>query len=91
MVDIHHYPAANQEPAKTSLAQFLWPSDYAEHHPRLLMGNGASELIDLVVRKTLQERQVQGVSKPTWKGGPWNVQVTSSHGYIVMIYIRTSG
>lgn len=75
MGDIHHYPAANQEPAKTSLAQFLWGGDYAEHHSRLLLGNGASELIDLVVRRSLKEWTDRGVSQPTWKGGPWNVQV----------------
>ncbi|KAI7854414.1 pyridoxal phosphate-dependent transferase [Circinella umbellata] len=72
--EVHHYPAANQEPAKTSLAQFLWPTDYAEHHGRLLLGNGASELIDLVVRKTLLQCIARGVAKPKWKGGPWNVQ-----------------
>ncbi|KAI9489684.1 pyridoxal phosphate-dependent transferase [Zychaea mexicana] len=72
--EVHHYPAANQEPAKTSLAQFLWPSNYSEHHGRLLLGNGASELIDLVVRKTLLTCVSRGVTKPKWKGGPWNVQ-----------------
>ncbi|CAG8637219.1 14044_t:CDS:2 [Funneliformis mosseae] len=61
----HHYPPADQEPAKTSLAQFIWPDDYSVNHGRLLLGNGASELIDLVTR-----------SAPlgTWKPGPWDVQ-----------------
>ncbi|KAG0164744.1 hypothetical protein DFQ28_009853 [Apophysomyces sp. BC1034] len=68
--EVHHYPAANQEPAKTNLAQFLWPQDYETHHARLLLGNGASELIDLVVRKALQQAE----HPPTWKGGPWRVQ-----------------
>ncbi|KAG1051236.1 hypothetical protein G6F43_006544 [Rhizopus delemar] len=72
--DIHHYPAANQEPAKTRLAQFLWGEDYAQHHPRLLMGNGASELIDLVVRKALLSFMQKGITQPTWKGSPWDVQ-----------------
>lgn len=70
---IHHYPAANQEPAKTDLAGFLWGADAPKHHPRLLMGNGASELIDLVVRKALLSAQQKGI-QPTWKGSPWNVQ-----------------
>ncbi|KAK4519514.1 uncharacterized protein ATC70_009750 [Mucor velutinosus] len=74
MSDIHHYPAANQEPAKSCLAEFLWGSDYAEHHGRLLMGNGASELIDLVVRKALASCEQRGIKQPTWKGSPWNVQ-----------------
>ncbi|GAA5811755.1 hypothetical protein MFLAVUS_005198 [Mucor flavus] len=74
MSEIHHYPAANQEPAKTHLAEFLWGSNYAEQHGRLLMGNGASELIDLVVRKALLAAAERGQKQPTWKGSPWNVQ-----------------
>ncbi|CAG8577879.1 17380_t:CDS:2 [Racocetra persica] len=61
----HHYPSADQEPAKTSLAQFLWPDDYTKHSDRLLLGNGASELIDLVIRSA---------PNGTWKPGPWDVQ-----------------
>ncbi|KAI8331661.1 pyridoxal phosphate-dependent transferase [Chlamydoabsidia padenii] len=75
--DIHHYPAANQEPAKTSLAEFLWPNgEHRQHHGRLLMGNGASELIDLVVRQCLkyQAKEKGADYQPTWKGSPWNVQ-----------------
>ncbi|KAI9183117.1 hypothetical protein H9P43_004034 [Blastocladiella emersonii ATCC 22665] len=65
--NIHHYPPADQEPAKSDLARFLWPEDdeFAANHGRLLMGNGASELIDLVVRLSPQG---------TWKAGPWDVQ-----------------
>jgi len=50
---LHHYPAANFEPALTDLAEFLaeYPGGNAkEMHKRLLLGNGASELIDLVIR-----------------------------------------
>ncbi|CAO3675032.1 unnamed protein product [Umbelopsis ramanniana] len=68
----HHYPPANQEPAKSSLAEFLWPTDYLDQRDRLLLGNGASELIDLVIRmanKTIQSDQVK-----TWKSGPWDTQ-----------------
>ncbi|KAI8366088.1 pyridoxal phosphate-dependent transferase [Radiomyces spectabilis] len=65
--DILHYPAADQEPAKTALAQFLWPTGYETHRTRLLLGNGASELIDLVVRKALQNAYKRGVQQPTWK------------------------
>lgn len=57
------------------MAEFLWGSDYPEHHGRLLMGNGASELIDLVVRKALLAAAEKGEKQPTWKGSPWNVQV----------------
>jgi histidinol-phosphate/aromatic aminotransferase/cobyric acid decarboxylase-like protein len=77
MNEIHHYPAANQEPAKSYLAGFLWgKEDYSQHHGRLLMGNGASELIDLVVRKALLAAAQRGETQPTWKGSPWNVQVS---------------
>ena len=47
---MHHYPPADFEPALTDLAKFLWPEGHEEGHSRLLMGNGASELIDLVIR-----------------------------------------
>jgi histidinol-phosphate/aromatic aminotransferase/cobyric acid decarboxylase-like protein len=74
MSEIHHYPAANQEPAKSHLAEFLWGANYQQHHGRLLMGNGACELIDLVVRKALLAAEQRGLKQPTWKGSPWNVQ-----------------
>lgn len=48
--DIHHYPPADMEPARSDLARFLWPTSWREHLPSLLLGNGASELIDLIVR-----------------------------------------
>ncbi|KAJ3385217.1 hypothetical protein HDU92_003149 [Lobulomyces angularis] len=61
----HHYPPANQEPAKTDLSKFIWPEDYELIHSRILLGNGASELIDLVTRS----------AKPgPWRPGPWIVQ-----------------
>ncbi|KAI9273693.1 pyridoxal phosphate-dependent transferase [Sporodiniella umbellata] len=74
MNQIHHYPAANQEPAKSKLAEFLWEQEASQHQHRLLMGNGASELIDLVVRKALLSANKQGIRRPSWKGGPWNIQ-----------------
>ncbi|KAJ3078674.1 hypothetical protein HK102_004320 [Quaeritorhiza haematococci] len=66
----HHYPPANQEPTKTYLARFLAvdPSDsdsVPSIHSRLLLGNGASELIDLVTR---------AAPEGPWKPGPWVVQ-----------------
>lgn len=47
---VHHYPPADFQPAISHLAEFLWPGAGAAHLPLLLMGNGASELIDLVIR-----------------------------------------
>lgn len=53
-----HYPAANCEPALTDLAKFMNPAQKSvrsglldpDLHSRLMLGNGASELIDLVTR-----------------------------------------
>ncbi|KAI8318159.1 PLP-dependent transferase [Martensiomyces pterosporus] len=61
----HHYPPADQEPAKTSLARFLWPVGYEVDRDRLILGNGASELIDLVIRMA---------PRGTWKPGPFHTQ-----------------
>ncbi|KAJ2557441.1 hypothetical protein EV175_001346 [Coemansia sp. RSA 1933] len=61
----HHYPPADQEPAKSSLARFLWPTEFETDRDRLILGNGASELIDLVIRMA---------PTGTWKPGPFNTQ-----------------
>ncbi|PVU86621.1 hypothetical protein BB561_006640 [Smittium simulii] len=45
-----HYPPINQEPAKSKLSHFLFGENYSDHSNRLLLGNGASEVIDLVIR-----------------------------------------
>lgn len=47
---IHHYPPADFQPAISHLAEFLWPGQWEQNLDLLLMGNGASELIDLVIR-----------------------------------------
>lgn len=47
---VHHYPPADFQPAISHLAEFLWPGRGEQFLPLLLMGNGASELIDLVIR-----------------------------------------
>lgn len=70
LATIDHYPPANQEPALTALARFLWPALEPKQldssgKRRLLLGNGASELIDLVVRTAPQG---------AWKPGPTRVQ-----------------
>ncbi|RAW35038.1 hypothetical protein PC110_g8651 [Phytophthora cactorum] len=50
MSTVHHYPPADFQPAISHLAEFLWPQSWQQNLPLLLMGNGASELIDLVIR-----------------------------------------
>eukprot|EP00158_Paraphelidium_tribonemae_P008977 Partr_v1_DN28739_c1_g1_i5_m61661 putative Aminotransferase class I and II len=65
LTQINHYPPANQEPALSSLASWLCPSDVSELEDRLILGNGASELIDLVVRCA---------DGGAWTGGPTDTQ-----------------
>ena len=59
---IHHYPPADFQPAISHLAEFLWPQneEWKANLDLLLMGNGASELIDLVIRS---------VPKGGWRPG----------------------
>ncbi|CAM0138139.1 hypothetical protein VKS41_001371 [Umbelopsis sp. WA50703] len=68
----HHYPPADQEPAKSSLAKFLWPKEFSRFKDRLLLGNGASEVIDLVIRTA--KSTIKSDSVLTWKSGPWDTQ-----------------
>eukprot|EP00741_Cyanophora_paradoxa_P004719 tig00000826_g4580.t1 len=54
-VEIHHYPPADFEPHLTDLANWIaGPKADVDArknvHSRILLGNGASELIDLVIR-----------------------------------------
>ena len=85
---IDHYPPADQEPALISLARFLDSStdhsleqEQQQCHERLILGNGASELIDLVVRAS---------PKGAWSAGPTKVQYkeyqrsAQSHGRAVV-------
>mmetsp|Transcript_21839 Transcript_21839/g.31693 ORF Transcript_21839/g.31693 Transcript_21839/m.31693 type:complete len:389 (-) Transcript_21839:299-1465(-) len=65
---IDHYPPSDFEPALTELAQFLWPKneDAVTYKPLLQLGNGASELIDLVIRS--------GATLGKWRPGPQQTQ-----------------
>lgn len=69
MHDIHHYPAGDFEPAWSSLANFICgnktSASYDYFKQRLVLGNGASELIDLCVRN---------VDTPSWRPGPFEAQ-----------------
>eukprot|EP00611_Tribonema_gayanum_P006573 TRINITY_DN15846_c0_g1_i1.p1 TRINITY_DN15846_c0_g1~~TRINITY_DN15846_c0_g1_i1.p1 ORF type:complete len:405 (-),score=121.84 TRINITY_DN15846_c0_g1_i1:77-1180(-) len=63
---INHYPPSDFEPALTDLAEFLWPEGGAkECKELLLLGNGASELIDLVIRQAEPGK---------WRPGPQRTQ-----------------
>ena len=65
---IEHYPAQDFEPAVTDLAHFLANGNFrsaAEIRTRLILGNGASELIDMVARLA---------PEGAWKPGNTQVQ-----------------
>lgn len=64
---IHHYPPADFQPAKDHLAAFIWPELWKEHASCLLLGNGASELIDLVIRSVQQGGWRPGASLTQYK------------------------
>ena len=49
---ITHYPKEDQQPYKQNLLNFLFPSKPDSDSLHLIMGNGASELIELIVRLT---------------------------------------
>ena len=63
---IKHYPPANFEPHISHLAKFLWPGNATEYLGCLQLGNGASELIDLVIRSC--------TTIDSWRPGPSVVQ-----------------
>ncbi|XP_053992328.1 histidinol-phosphate aminotransferase-like isoform X3 [Hylaeus volcanicus] len=63
---MHHYPARDTEPAKTQLANFLSINENSNNiQKRLVLGNGASELIDLCIRLAPGK---------TWRAGPCEPQ-----------------
>ena len=77
--NIEHYPAQDFEPAVSDLAVFLADghrADAADIRTRLILGNGASELIDMVARLA---------PEGSWKPGNTRVQYMeyerSAHNY----------
>merc|ERR1719491_1488024 len=50
LAEVEHYPPANFEPYLSQLAAFIAPESPEATGRQLLLGNGASELIDLVTR-----------------------------------------
>jgi len=58
---IHHYPAADCEPARSDLTRWLWGRDGGSGYGRVVLGNGASELIDLVIRDAVDSGARRGM------------------------------
>jgi len=65
--NIVHYPAADQEPARSELANFIWNGE-CEISDNVILGNGASELIDLIVRHCCHKNE------KTVRPGPFDAQ-----------------
>jgi histidinol-phosphate/aromatic aminotransferase/cobyric acid decarboxylase-like protein len=64
---ISHYPSADFEPTITDVAKFFWGKDFHKYRTKLLLGNGASELIDLVIRDAPKGDFVPGPSDVQYK------------------------
>lgn len=73
---IEHYPASDMEPVISEFAEWLWPGQAAEYKPLTLFGNGASELIDLVIRDATVEPDAIAAAKGSfaWRPGPQRTQ-----------------
>eukprot|EP01071_Lankesteria_metandrocarpae_P007888 Lankesteria_metandrocarpae@DN4810_c0_g1_i3.p1 len=78
-IDIEHYPASDYEPAWSALARHMLRTKAAadsivpsakleEMKSRLILGNGASELIDLVVRAA---HRLRPEPLTHWRSGPF--------------------
>lgn len=66
-----HYPALSFEPQRSELAQFMWGGQSEAR--RVLLGNGASELIDLLIRHAASELAKEGAAA-TYSPGPSRTQ-----------------
>eukprot|EP01084_Bolivina_argentea_P016383 30662_1 len=73
IVNIDHYPSLDNEPALTDLATFIWGNNKTEKQieqlkSTLVLGNGASELVDITMR-VCAENNVK-----SFRGGPSKIQ-----------------
>lgn len=68
--EFDHYPDSQKEPALTQVASGFWGAEKAEQFkPLLVIGNGASEVIDLTIRIAKNKLDEHGVAAPTWRPG----------------------
>eukprot|EP01084_Bolivina_argentea_P148327 259349_1 len=77
IVNIDHYPPLDNEPALTDLAAFIWKNEYKKNQngdrfnklkSSLILGNGASELVDIMMR-VCKENDVK-----SFRPGPTKIQ-----------------
>jgi len=70
--DITHYPNQEQEPYKSNLINWLY-KDLIKNN-NLLLGNGASELLDLLIKIIRYDENYKIYKTKTWKPGSSTVQ-----------------
>ena len=71
--DLTHYPSQNQEPFKSEMINWLYKNQKSKNK-FLLFGNGASELIELLI-KTIRFDPINNIYKSkNWKPGSSTVQ-----------------
>ena len=73
MDNITHYPNQEQEPFKTNLINWLYKGFHFTNN-NLLLGNGASELLDLLIRAIRYDKDMFIYQSKTWKPGSSTVQ-----------------
>ncbi len=69
---ITHYPNQEQEPFKTNLINWLYKN--LKINNNLLLGNGASELLDLLIKIIRYDDNYKIYKTKTWKPGSSTVQ-----------------
>jgi len=70
--DITHYPNQKQEPYKTNLINWLY-KDLVKNN-NLILGNGASELLDLLIKIIRYDKKYKIYENKSWKPGSSTVQ-----------------
>lgn len=71
--EITHYPNQNQEPFKKNLANWLY-KDLNFVNNNIIIGNGASELIDLLIKIIRYDPNNNFYQSTNWKPGSSSVQ-----------------
>jgi histidinol-phosphate/aromatic aminotransferase/cobyric acid decarboxylase-like protein len=88
--NITHYPNQNQEPYKTNLINWLYKD--LKINNNLLLGNGASELLDLLIKIIRYDDKYKIYNTQSWKPGSSTVQYIEyeracmNYGYIKKSY-----
>jgi histidinol-phosphate/aromatic aminotransferase/cobyric acid decarboxylase-like protein len=70
--DITHYPNQEQEPYKTNLMNWLY-KDLPKNN-NIILGNGASELLDLLIKTIRYDDEYKNYETKSWKPGSSTVQ-----------------